>query len=162
MNVEPVIRIAIISDAAEITNCVEAAYRHYISRIGKPPGPMLDDYSKVIEKHIVFVAIDEGIVGVLVLIRDPESILLDNVAVHPEYQGRGLGMRLIEHAELEAIERGYEKIQLYTHETMTENFEMYKSLGYQETMRKNVHGYDRIYFEKQLTFRELPKGAWRC
>lgn len=35
------VRKAKPSDAAAMKRCVEAAYRHYIPRMGKPPGPML-------------------------------------------------------------------------------------------------------------------------
>ncbi len=86
------IRPARAADATAITECVAAAYRHYIARLGKPPGPMLDDYREVIQQHRVLV-LTEGatIIGVLVLIRQPQSLLVDNVAVHPDYQGRGLG-----------------------------------------------------------------------
>jgi hypothetical protein len=38
------IRAATGADVPAIANTVEQAYRHYIARIGKPPGPMLDDY----------------------------------------------------------------------------------------------------------------------
>lgn len=41
----PVIRKALPSDAPGMKACVEAAYRHYVPRIGKAPGPMLDDES---------------------------------------------------------------------------------------------------------------------
>jgi len=56
MDKEPEIRKARLCDVSAIQNCVEAAYQHYINRIGKPPGPMLDDYAEVIEHHKVFVA----------------------------------------------------------------------------------------------------------
>ena len=150
MGNEPIIRIATISDVQGIAVCVKAAYQHYIDRIGKPPGPMLADYIKVIENHIVFVAEADDIVGVLVLIQGSGNILLDNIAVHPEQQGKGLGKYLINLAESEAVQRGFKKIQLYPHQVMTENFEIYKSMGYLETERKNVQGYDRIYMEKHL------------
>jgi hypothetical protein len=42
---EPRIRAAIASDIPVIRQIVEQAYRQYIARLGKPPGPMLDDYS---------------------------------------------------------------------------------------------------------------------
>jgi hypothetical protein len=38
-------------DAPEIAACVNAAYRHYVERIGKPPGPMTEDYAKVIRER---------------------------------------------------------------------------------------------------------------
>jgi hypothetical protein len=40
---EPRIRAATGADVSVIGHIVEQAYRHYIPRIGKPPGPMLDD-----------------------------------------------------------------------------------------------------------------------
>lgn len=48
-----VIRKANLFDASAIQKCVDAAYGHYITRIGKPPGPMLDDYTEVIQHHEV-------------------------------------------------------------------------------------------------------------
>ena len=101
------IRPAKKSDATGMSTCVEEAYRHYISRMGKPPGPMLDDYEGIIRQHGAFVAEHDGeIVGLLVLIRVESGILLDNVAVHPRYQGKGLGRRFLELAESEARSQG--------------------------------------------------------
>lgn len=150
MNTEFHIRIASSSDSVGIAICVNAAYRHYIKRMGKPPGPMLDDYAEIIENHTVFVAELDGIVGVLVLMHSSNNILLDNVAVHPEHQGKGVGKRLITLAESEVVKRGFDEIELYTHEMMKENLEIYGSLGFVETERKNERGYDRIYMRKKL------------
>ena len=131
--------------------CVESAYDHYIQRIGKPPGPMLDDYSQVVRQHQAFVAEADGqVVGVLVLIRKDEEILLDNVAVHPEFQGTGLGRRLIELAESESRRQGFKRLDLYTHERMTENIGLYERLGYAEVERRTEKGYKRVYMRKSL------------
>ena len=151
MDDKPLIRPAQPSDAQAMKACVEAAYRHYIARMGKPPGPMLDDYAKVIEQHGATVAEhEEEIVGVLVLIKTEDGMLLDNVAVHPEHQGKGLGRLLIETAESETQRQGYPQLELYTHQCMTENIDMYKAMGYVETERKNVRGYDRVYMRKKF------------
>ena len=145
------IRRAIAADAEGIAGCVKEAYQHYISRMGKPPGPMLDDYDEVVKTHHVTVAVHEGeIVGVLVLISLQDGVLLDNVAVHPTFQGQKLGKRLMQLAEDEAKSRGYSEIQLYTHEKMTENIAMYTKMGYVEVSRRVVNGYDRVYMTKQL------------
>jgi len=140
------------SDASSMKACVEAAYNHYIHRIGKPPRPMLDDYSEVIREHQAFVAEQNGkIIGVLVLILKDAGILMDNIAVRPEYQRKGLGRRLVEFAESEARKQGYSHLDLYTHELMTENIPIYKNLGYVETGRRTENGYQRIYMRKAIS-----------
>jgi ribosomal protein S18 acetylase RimI-like enzyme len=151
MQVVSSIRRASVEDARAISECVAAAYRQYLARIRKPPAPMLDDYAKVIRQHDVFVlTVCEKIIGVLVLIKQEEMLLLDNVAVHPDYQGRGLGQRLITFAENEAMNAGCKTLTLYTNEQMTENIELYKKLGFVETERKADQGYRRVYMRKKF------------
>jgi ribosomal protein S18 acetylase RimI-like enzyme len=112
---------------------------------------MLDDYREVIQKHDVFVLIEGAkIIGVLVLIRQFQSLLVHNVAVHPNLQGKGLGRKLMTFAEHEARRLEFATITLYTNERMTENIEIYKKLGYIETERKPEQGYQRVYMRKAL------------
>ena len=54
------IKKAVREDVPFIENCVEAAYQHYIERMGKRPGPMLDDYAAVVRDHHVFVVKSDG------------------------------------------------------------------------------------------------------
>ncbi len=153
------IRPARLADAPAIAECVDAAFRHYIDRIGKPPGPMMDDYKEVVLQHRVLLMIDQtNIVGVLVLIREAASLLLDNVAVHPAYQGRGLGRQLIALAEDETRRMGLSAITLYTNACMTENISLYKSLDYMETERKTEKGYQRVYMRKELPVKSQWNG----
>jgi len=134
-----------------IGQIVEQAYRHYIPRIGKPPGPMLDDYSARISEGVVWV-IEEGaaISGTIVLLPRPDYLLLDNIAVAPARQGSGLGRLLLAFAESEAVRRGYREIHLYTHRTMTENQDLYAAIGYEETGRGTEAGYERVFMRKRL------------
>lgn len=146
-----IIRKATDLDLSAVSACVNAAYRHYVDRIGRPPGPMLEDYADVIARHQVAVVETEGIVaGVIVLARTAEGFLLDNVAVLPEFQGRGIGRRLLEFAEDEARRQGYRDIYLYTHEKMTENQALYRKIGYVEYDRRFEKGLSRVYMKKQL------------
>src|SRR5215472_15277248 len=49
------IRAATAADVPAVSRIVEEAYRHYIPRMGKPPGPMLDDYSARVLEGVVWV-----------------------------------------------------------------------------------------------------------
>ena len=86
------LRPATESDVPSVAALVDAAYRHYVERIGMLPRPMTDDYAAVIRDHQVTVAEHDGaIVGVVVLTVTDEGFLIDNVAVHPSRRGTGLG-----------------------------------------------------------------------
>jgi ribosomal protein S18 acetylase RimI-like enzyme len=148
---EPRIRAATAADISAITEIVDQAYRHYIARIGKPPGPVLDDYAARVAEGVVWV-LEEGaaIAGVIVLLPTTNYLLLDNIAVSPARQGSGLGRRLLAFAEAEALRHGYREIRLYTHQTMVENQGLYALIGYEETGRGTEAGYDRVFMRKQL------------
>ena len=148
---KPRIRAAIAADVPVITQIVDHAYRHYIARMGKPPGPMLEDYAARVSEGVVWV-LEEGavIAAIIVLLPAVNYLLLDNIAVSPNRQGLGLGRRLLAFAETEALRRGYREIRLYTHQTMVENQRLYASIGYQETGRGTEAGYDRVFMRKQL------------
>jgi ribosomal protein S18 acetylase RimI-like enzyme len=148
---EPQIRAATAADLPAITDIVDQAYRHYIARIGKPPGPMLDDYAARVSEGVVWV-VEEGavIAAMIVLVPAPNYLLLDNIAVSPARQGLGLGHRLLAFAEDEALRCGYREIRLYTHQIMLENQRLYASIGYEETGRGTEAGYDRVFMRKQL------------
>ncbi len=79
-----------------------------------------------------------------------EGFLLDNIAVLPDWQGKGHGRALIEFAESEARRRGWQELRLYTHALMTENIALYRRIGFTETRRVSEMGYDRIYMTKRL------------
>jgi ribosomal protein S18 acetylase RimI-like enzyme len=149
---EPCIRAATTADVPVVRQIVEEAYRHYIPRIGKPPGPMLDDYAVRVSEGVVWVIEDGSLIaGLIVLLPRPDYLLLDNIAVAPVRQGLGLGRRLLAFAEAEAVRHGYREIRLYTHRTMTENQRLYAAIGYEEIGRRTEGGYDRVFMRKRLT-----------
>ena len=151
MTPEMNIRPADVEDFPAIASIVAAAYHKYIERIGKPPGPMLDDYHAHIRNHAAWVIVSGGVVaGLLVLLPAPDHLLLDNIAIDPSRHGRGLGRKLLAFADQEAARRGYRELRLYTHEMMTENLAMYPALGWQETGRGEQDGYQRVFFRKPV------------
>jgi GNAT superfamily N-acetyltransferase len=151
MSQNPAIRQATSDDVPAIERIVRDAYARYVERIGKPPGPMLDDYPARVAEGVVWVLDEGGVVsGVLVLLPAPDHLLLDNVAVDPARHGAGLGRRLISFAEEEARRRGYAEVQLYTHIMMHENLVLYPRLGYEEFARFEQAGYQRVFMRKRV------------
>ena len=144
------IRPARPEDAPAVRQLVQDAYGHYVARMGKPPGPMLDDYDRRIADGQAWVLEDEGrLAGALVLEDLPGGVLLlDNVAVAPSAQGKGYGRALVAFAEVEARRRGHGEVRLYTHVLMRENLALYARLGFRETGRVSEKGYERVYMAK--------------
>lgn len=145
------IRAADETDVERARDIVQAAYRFYIARMGKPPGPMLDDYERrQRDAQLYLAAIGAETVGIAVLIRAPDHLELNNVAVHPRWQGRGIGRALIGFAEETARTQGVPELRLYTHVTMTENIARYTRIGFFETDRRTEEGYERVYMRKPI------------
>ena len=145
------IRLATLADQAAIEAIIDAAYSPYIARMGRKPGPMLDDYAAQIASGCAHVLeVDGEIAGVIVLLPKPGSLLLDNVAVAPSWRGRGYGGVLLRFAEASARKAGLPAITLYTHVTMVENIELYLRVGYAETHRAVEAGLHRVYMRKTI------------
>jgi GNAT superfamily N-acetyltransferase len=148
---EPVIRRAEPADRAVVERIVHDAYIRYVSRIGRAPAPMNDDYqSRIAEGVVRVLTIQDEIAGLVLLLPKADYLLLDNVAVAPERQGSGLGRRMIAFAEAEALRLGYPEIRLYTNAAMHENLAIYTKLGYQEFARVREDGFHRVFMRKRL------------
>jgi ribosomal protein S18 acetylase RimI-like enzyme len=140
-----------MADVPRLTELVQAAYGHYVERLGGPPRPMVDDYADVVRRNQVIVAERGGmLVGIVVLGIDDEGLFVDNVAVDPSHQGSGVGRALLEHAESEARRQGFDSIYLYTHELMTENLALYSRAGYLEYDRRPHGDACLVYLRKRL------------
>jgi ribosomal protein S18 acetylase RimI-like enzyme len=112
---------------------------------------MDDDYGARIAAGEVSVLEDgERMVGIVVLRRAADHLLVDNVAVTPELQGRGHGRALLAFAEERAAALGVPELRLYTHARMTENIDLYRRLGWREYDRRVEWGFSRVYLRKRL------------
>jgi GNAT superfamily N-acetyltransferase/protein-L-isoaspartate O-methyltransferase len=143
------IRQATEADLTAVQGVIAAAYDRYLSRMDRPPAPLLRDYGGAIASGAVWVT-GIPIVGLISLTPADDVMVIENVAVHPAQQGAGLGRRLMEFAEQHARQRGIRRLALYTNEVMTENQEIYAHLGYRVTDRRSEDGYHRLYFCKTL------------
>jgi len=69
-------RLALGSELQVVEDIVRTAYSHYLPRIGRKPGPMLDDYRFLIEEGRVYVIEHDGVIqGILVLIPQIDAML---------------------------------------------------------------------------------------
>jgi ribosomal protein S18 acetylase RimI-like enzyme len=144
--------LAQAEDEAAVLGCVRAAYAPHIARIGREPGPMAADYADLIARQMVYVLQLEGgeVVGVLVLQLAERTLWIENVAVHPEFQHRGLGRRLLAFAEEQARAAEAVELRLYANEVMVENIALYERLGYRETERRPHRGFHRVFMRKPI------------
>ncbi len=145
-------RRARASDSATLADVAVAAYLPYVEGMGgQRPAPMDADYAEAIARDVVWVAeVDAHVAGFLVLVDQATVMLLENVAVHPEWQGRGIGRLLIDLAEQHARAVGKSAVRLYTNAAMLGNRQLYSRLGYAEVDRRVEDGFDRVYLEKIL------------
>jgi GNAT superfamily N-acetyltransferase len=150
------IRLAREEDAAAVSALVETAYSMYIPRLGRKSLPVFEDYMALISKGIVHVLEENGaIAGLVVLVPEDGAMMLNNIAVRPDAQGRGLGRALLNFAEAKARAEGYDTIRLYTNEVMSENLAIYEHCGYavvhrREDVISTSLSSRRVYMAKQL------------
>jgi ribosomal protein S18 acetylase RimI-like enzyme len=145
------IETATDADVDAMRRCARKAYSQYIERLGKEPGPMVDDYSIRVRNNDAYVVRrNNEVIGLLVMVMGESGCLLDNVAVDPGFAGAGIGKKLMDFAENQAMERGYAELELYTHELMTENIAMYLKWGYVTDRYIHEKGFDRVYMTKSL------------
>jgi GNAT superfamily N-acetyltransferase len=113
--------------------------------------PMEADYAALVASRQVWVMKDgEAVIGVLVLVGEPDHLLLENVCVAPERQGQGIGVALLAFSEAEARRRGYSEVRLYTNVRFIENIALYLRHGYHETHRAGQDGFERVFLRKVL------------
>lgn len=145
------IRQAQMEDQQVVVACVRAAYSKYLVRMDREPAPLHADYGALIVQGVVYVLEDEASIrGVLVLMSQPNSLFVENVAIDPRFQGQGLGRVLMAFVEQQARDEQLQEIRLYTNERMTENLRFYQKLGFEEEGRRIQDGYHRVFLRKRL------------
>jgi GNAT superfamily N-acetyltransferase len=85
---------------------IRQAYEFYVREMGFRPATLEHDYSVRVEEAGDLVAEDGGVMGVLVLVENPDHFLVENIAVAAEWQGRGVGRALMRSAGDEASNTG--------------------------------------------------------
>jgi ribosomal protein S18 acetylase RimI-like enzyme len=119
--------------------------------IGREPKPMTANYDEAVARHRFDLLYVDGTLAALIeTIREPDHLLVENVAVSPSFQGRGLGRKLMVHAEALARELGFGMIRLYTNQRFAENIALYRKLGYRVDREEDVKVGVVVHMSKRL------------
>lgn len=138
-------------DAAAVQRLVRAAYDKWVALIGREPKPMTADYQQAIGRHLVYLLeTSEGLQGVLELIREPDCLLVENVAVDPRAQGRGYGRALMAEAEWIAWDIEARQMRLYTNERFAANIALYERIGYRIFQRSPIADGYMVWMQKTV------------
>ena len=131
MGDEMVMRRAGAGDADAVRALTRAAYAKWVPVVGREPRPMGADYARAVCDHrIDLLYLDGVLVALIETVDEADCLLIENVAVAPDHQGRGLGRHLLAHAETIAAAAGHGRIRLYTNQLMATNLSLYARLGY--------------------------------
>jgi len=144
-------RRATIEDAPAIRALTRQAYAKWVPVIGREPLPMGADYAAAAQKHrIDLLYVGNELAALIEMIPQAEHLLIENVAVLPALQKRGLGRKLLAHAEEVAAALGYGEIRLYTNQRFVENVQLYRRLGYQLDREEEYGESVRVHMSKRL------------
>jgi GNAT superfamily N-acetyltransferase len=147
----PDIRAAAPTDADAIRSLTRASYAKWVALIGREPLPMQADYERAVAEHTIdLLTVDGALAGLVETILKPDHLWIENVAVAPEWQGRGYGRLLLDHAEQRALGSRRWEIRLLTNEAFTANLELYANLGYAVDRTEPFRGGRAVHMSKQL------------
>jgi len=145
------LRQATAADAGAIRDLTRQAYAKWVPLIGREPKPMTANYDEAVARHRFDLLYVDGTLAALIeTIREADHLLVENVAVSPAFQGRGLGRKLMAHAETLAREFGFGTIRLYTNQRFAENIALYRRLGYRIDREEAVPVGVVTHMSKQL------------
>jgi GNAT superfamily N-acetyltransferase len=156
MNEPPSLRRAVAADAAAVCALTLAAYAKWVPVIGREPLPMGADYDRAVVEHVIDLLEQDGSLCALIEMAPADGhLLIVNIAVRPDQQGKGIGARLLDHAERFARSLGLDEIQLYTNVLMASNLDFYGRRGYREFRRgTTAPGLLAVFMRKKLTLQD--------
>ncbi|NJO22915.1 MAG: GNAT family N-acetyltransferase [Sphingomonadales bacterium] len=144
-------RQGVAGDAAAIRALTRAAYAKWVPVIGREPLPMSADYEAAVAKHrFDLLYVDGELAALIETIAKEDHLLVENVAVDPAFQKRGLGRRLMAHAEAVAAQAGYGVLRLYTNKQFAENVALYRRLGYRVDREEAFRGGCTVHMSKEI------------
>lgn len=144
------LRRATQSDAEALRELTHAAYAKWVPLIGRKPKPMEAEYVSAVEQHIIdIIEFERQIVAMVEMIPERNFLLIENIAVRPEHQSRGIGTALLLHAEQVAVALGFHEVQLYTNAAFVENIAFYSRIGFEHLRREPIAAGGHVVFMRK-------------
>ncbi len=146
------LRRGILADSATIRDLTRLAYAKWIPLIGREPKPMTVNYDRaVIDNLIDLYEIDGEAVALVEVVPHAQHLLIENIAVRPDHQGKKIGEMLLSHAETIARSLQLAELRLYTNAAFISNVEFYARHGFQEFHREPFPaGGITVYMKKMI------------
>ncbi|HPF22337.1 MAG TPA: GNAT family N-acetyltransferase [Hyphomonas sp.] len=144
-----------MADVERVRSLSRLAYAKWVDLIGREPLPMTADYSVAVKDHLIDLWEENSrLIALIEMIDAPDHLLIENIAVNPDRQGRGCGGILLKHAEHVAYSLGHNELRLFTNAVFVSNIEFYLKRGYEETMREEMGpGRIAVHMSKRLSSR---------
>jgi GNAT superfamily N-acetyltransferase len=144
------LRRATPADADAIRSLTRAAYAKWVAPGGREPKPMTADYDAAVLSHrFDLLYLDGALAALIETVDEGDVLLVENVAVAPAQQGRGLGTRLLALADEIARSEGKRRVRLYTNKLWAENIRLYLKLGFQiDREEEAAPGVVRVHMSK--------------
>ncbi|MDP2697568.1 GNAT family N-acetyltransferase [Thalassospira sp.] len=138
-------------DVDAIRALVRETYGKWVPVIGREPLPMQADYAEAVKNHQIDVLFwGDTLAGLIEMIPKDDHLLIENIAIAPACQGKGLGRKLLNHAEQVAQSLGHSEIRLYTNKLFAENVEIYLKTGYKIDREETWTGGIIVHMRKSL------------
>jgi GNAT superfamily N-acetyltransferase len=131
----PHVRPATPNDAAAIRALTREAYAKWVPVIGREPKPMMADYDAAVRNHrIDLLHMDATLAALIEMIPADDHLLIENIAVSPRFQRRGLGRKLVAQAE----------------QAFADNVRLYQSVGYAIDAEEPFMGGTTVYMSRPV------------
>ncbi len=152
-----IIERAEMSDLAEILELQYLAYQSEAKLLNNPNIPPLqetiDQLMEEYEKGIILKAVEENgeIIGSVRAYLENDTVHIGKLIVHPTFQGKGIGTKLLHTIE---NEYGNVRYELFTSKKSTRNIKLYERIGYKVFKEEQIKD-DLIFVFLYKTLKEI-------
>jgi N-acetylglutamate synthase-like GNAT family acetyltransferase len=113
---------------------------------------MTADYDQAVKQHLIDLYEEGGeLLALIEMVVETGHLLIENIAVRTDQQGKGIGDRLVRHAEDVAASMNMREVRLLTNVAMLSNIAFYSKRGFEEYDRRTLPtGRHAVFMRKTL------------